>query len=85
MSLYLRGGFAALALSAIAAGADVAPCNSGPVASSQIIPGEPLSLPVALAELRRVSPAIRAAGLEARALSAEADQAGRWLNPSLSL
>ena len=85
MSLYLRGGFAALALSAIAAGADAAPCNSGPVASSQIIPGEPLSLPVALAELRRVSPAIRAAGLEARALSAEADQAGRWLNPSLSL
>ena len=85
MSLYLRGGFAALALSAIAAGADAAPCNSGPAASSQIIPGEPLSLPVALAELRRVSPAIRAAGLEARALSAEADQAGRWLNPSLSL
>lgn len=84
MSKFIKGGMAALALSAFVAGADASPCSSRSNIPSQIGPGEPLTLSIALAEIRRLSPTVRAAGLEARALSAEADQAGRWLNPSLS-
>ena len=85
MSPFLRGAFAALALTAMVAGAEASPCNGQTGGTSLVTPGEPLTLPAALGEIRRASPSVRAAGLEARALSAEADQAGRRLNPSLSI
>lgn len=85
MSTLCKGTLAALALTAIAAGAEATPCDGYTDGASTISPGEPLTLSTALAEIRRVSPSVRAAALEARALDAEADQAGRRLNPSLSL
>lgn len=85
MPLYLRGALSALAFSAIAANASASPCETGLERPSALVPGEPLTLIAAIAEIRSASPAARAAGLEARALSAEADQAGRRLNPSLAL
>lgn len=85
MQLYFRGALSALAFSAFAAGANASPCQTGPERASVLIPGEPLTLAAAINEIRRASPSARAAGLEARALSAEADQAGRRLNPSLAL
>ncbi|MFH1516295.1 MAG: TolC family protein, partial [Pseudomonadota bacterium] len=53
-------------------------------APSALSPDAPLTLGAALNEIRNTSPDIRAAGLEVRALNADADQAGRWLNPTLS-
>ncbi|RCL90156.1 TolC family protein [Hyphomonas sp.] len=85
MSLILKGSIAALTLSAISMGANASPCDGGSSAPSQITAGEPLTLRAVLTEVRQVSPTVRAAGLETRALNAEADQASRWLNPSLSL
>lgn len=85
MSFLLKGALAALALTATAAGASASPCDGFAGGSSTLTPGEPLTLRVALAEVRRQSPAVRAAALETRAVDAEADQAGRRLNPSLSI
>ena len=85
MYVSIRGAFAALALVASASGANAAPCDGRISGASEIAPGQPLSLDAVLNEVRRVSPAVRAAGLEARALGAEADQAGRRLNPNLSI
>ena len=76
MSLCFRGALSALAFSAFAAGADATPCYTGQEEPSILTSGEPLTLIAAFTEIRRASPAARAAGLEARALSAEADQAG---------
>ncbi len=85
MSIVMKGALAALALAALAAGAKASPCDGYSGGASMIMPGEPLTLRAALAEIRRVSPSVRTAALEARALDAEADQAGRRLNPSLSI
>ncbi|MCR9224376.1 MAG: TolC family protein, partial [Hyphomonas sp.] len=85
MSIILKGSIAALALSAISIGANASPCDGELSAPSQITAGEPLTLRAVLTEVRQVSPAVRAAGLETHALNAEADQASRWLNPSLSV
>ncbi|NHK29693.1 TolC family protein [Parvularcula flava] len=46
---------------------------------------EPLTLDQVLTQIRHASPEVRAAALETKARAAEARQAGRWLNPSLSL
>lgn len=86
----IRGALAAPAL-AVAAGlaagsAHASPCLPGYSASpSAQPPDSPLTLVGVLGEIRRASPDVRAAGLEARALSADADQAGRRLNPSVSI
>lgn len=85
MPLIYKAAFAALALTATAAGAEASPCDGFTGGATMISPGEELTLNAAIAEIRRVSPSVRAAALEARALDAEADQAGRRLNPSLSL
>ncbi|MCB9960847.1 MAG: TolC family protein [Hyphomonas sp.] len=89
MTFLFRGALAApaFALAAfVAAGsASASPCMPDHVAApSALSPDAPLTLDAALNEIRRTSPDIRAAGLEARALDADADQAGRWLNPTLS-
>ena len=76
---------AALAFATLAAGAEALPCEGRAGDVSAIALGAPLTLPAALSEVRRISPAIRAAGLEALAVSADGDQAGRRLNPSLSI
>jgi len=85
MSYFSMGAVTALALTAMVAGAEASPCGTQFGSVSLITPGEPLSLTSVLGEVRRISPSVRAAGLEARALGAEADQAGRRLNPSLSI
>ena len=51
--------------------------------SPEIETGEPLTLDAALQRVRTLSPETRAAALEAQARAAEADQAGRWNNPTL--
>jgi outer membrane protein, heavy metal efflux system len=84
MSFMLRSAATALALCAWTGGALASWCERPTDVSSQISPGEPLTLSAVLSEIRHASPAIRAAGLEARALGAEADQAGRWNNPTLA-
>lgn len=76
---------AALGLASLAAGAEASPCDGRAGGVTAIAPGAPLTLPAALEEVRRASPAVRAAGLEALAAGADADQAGRRLNPSLSI
>lgn len=85
MSYIYRGVIIALALIAVAAGAEAAPCDGRMVDNSIIEDGAPLTLGTVLGEIRRASPEVRTAGLEASALDAEADQAARPLNPSLSL
>lgn len=85
MLILLRGALATLALAASFAEAEASPCEAQGNGAPMISPDEPLTLRAALGEIRRASPAIRSAGLEARALEAEADQAARRLNPSLSL
>ena len=85
MSFILRGVIAALALAATATGAHAAPCDARGSDASLIKQGAPLTLSAVLSEVRRASPDVRAAGLEASALGAEADQAARPLNPSILL
>jgi len=90
MSFPFRGALAApaLALAAfLAAGsASASPCTpGGSTQPGTLSPEIPASLDAVITEIRRASPDIRAAGLEARALRAEADQAGRRLNPSVSV
>ncbi len=90
MTFPFRGALAvpALALAALlaAGSASASPCTpGGSTEPGALSPEIPASLDAVITEIRRASPDIRAAGLEARALSAEADQAGRPLNPSLSV
>ena len=85
MSCVFRGALAVLVLFAYASGANSSPCERSSGGASQILEGQPLSLDAVIAEVRRTSPSVRAAGLEARALAAEADQAARLLNPSIGL
>ena len=80
-----RGAFVALVLVAAVTSVEAAPCDGRANDASILERGAPLTLEAALNEIRRASPAVRAAGLEARALAAEADQAARPHNPSLSV
>lgn len=52
---------------------------------SQIAGNTPLTLDAVLREIRRASPETRAAGLEVLARTADADQAGKRVNPVLSV
>ncbi len=85
MSIFSKGASAALILGAMAMNAYASPCDRGIGSGvvSGITAGAPLTLEAALAELRNVSPEVRTAGLETLARSSEAQQAGRWLNPSI--
>lgn len=53
--------------------------------ASAIEPDAPLTLGIVLREIRRASPETRAAGLEILARASDAEQAGRPLNPVLSI
>ena len=90
MPFLIRGALAApaLALTALlaAGSANASPCTPGYLLQpSELSPDTPATLDAVINEIRRASPDVRAAGLEARALGADADQAGRRLNPSLSV
>ncbi|ACT58412.1 TolC family protein [Hirschia baltica] len=85
MSFYLRGVFTALAFSAIVADANASPCDEAQTSSSTLQLNEPLTLVDVMKKIRNASPAARAAALEVQALRSEADQAGRRLNPNISL
>ena len=85
MSCVFRGALAVLVFIVVASAANASPCERLSGGASQILEGQPLSLDAVIAEVRRASPSVRAAGLEARALAAEADQAARLLNPSIGL
>lgn len=85
MSFKIKGALAALALPIWAGAALAAPCGPANLAGTGFTPGAPLTLEGAIARIRSASPELRAAALETAARAAEADQAGRWLNPSLSV
>lgn len=79
--------FMAAAVAAGAAGmlqASAAPCGQA-LPASDIDKAAPLTLERVLAYVRAASPDVLAAALETRARSEEAEQAGKWTNPSLSL
>lgn len=79
------GAICAVTLIAFANGALASSCDPADrTQQSAIIAGASLTLQATLNEIRRASPSVRAAGLETRARSAEADQANRRNNPSLS-
>lgn len=85
MNLKKLGAVCAVTLVAFANGALASSCEpTHRTQQSAIIAGAPLTLQATLSEIRHASPSVRAAGLETRARSAEADQAGRRLNPSVS-
>ena len=85
MKLLLRGAVAALALPVMAGAAYADGCGSVPVDQPEFNHTSPLTLEAAIARAGRSAPEVQRAVLEARAVSAEADQAGRRLNPTLSL
>ncbi|MBU2082787.1 MAG: TolC family protein, partial [Alphaproteobacteria bacterium] len=85
MNTLKQGACCALIAAVLAGTAVAAPCSQPLVAVSAIQAGEPLSLDAVLAEVRNASPEVRKAALETRAREADADQAGRWLNPSIGL
>jgi len=62
-------------------------CETGPDynKASDIDAEAPLTLDAVLSEIRRASPETRVAGLEILARAADAEQAGRPLNPVLSI
>ena len=74
-------GFALVATPAIAAPCDV----SGAEPMPAFMPDAPITLNEVIGAVRAVAPEVRMASLEARALDAEALQARRPLNPTLSL
>lgn len=85
MPNFRQGALCVLIAVAFAGTAVAAPCN-GPTGSAPVIAADaPLTLDMALAQVRYASPDVRRAALEARASVADADQAGRRVNPSVGL
>ena len=84
MSTFRRGALCVLIAATFSGAAIAAPCD-GPSISPPPLAGVPLTLESALAHVRAASPDVRRAALETQARFADADQAGRWLNPSIGL
>ncbi|MBL4596772.1 MAG: TolC family protein [Robiginitomaculum sp.] len=85
MSKFKQGALCVLIATAFSGAAIAAPCD-GPTGRAPVTqPGAPLTLDLALAQVRYAAPDVRRAALEIRARSADADQAGRRLNPSIGL
>lgn len=84
MKNFWKGACSVLIAAAFSGAAIAAPCN-GPDDVRALEPGAPLTLTAAIEQIRFASPEVRRAALEARAREAEADQAGRRLNPSFGL
>ena len=85
MPKFRQGALCVLIAAAFAGTAVAAPCNGPTGSAPAIVPDAPLTLDMALTQIRYASPDIRRAALEARASIADADQAGRRLNPSIGL
>ena len=81
----LCGAVTALALPVLAGAAYAQGCSPAPVGQSEYDQTLPLTLERAVARAGHAAPEVLTAALEARAASADAAQAGRWLNPALSL
>lgn len=85
MLKFRQGAISVLIAAALPGAAIAVPCN-GPLGSPPpIVADVPLTLDLALAQVRHAAPEIRRAALETRARRAEADQAGRRLNPSIGI
>ncbi len=85
MKIHFRGMLAALALPFLAGQALADGCGPASVQTSNAEQGTPLTLDAAVKRAARAAPEVLLAVLEARAASADADQAGRRLNPSASI
>ncbi|MEQ3648476.1 TolC family protein [Hyphomonas sp.] len=85
MSKFRQGALCILIASAFTGGAIAAPCTGPQADVRPIPPGTPLTLDIILEQVRNASPDVRRAALETRAREADADQAGRALNPSIGL
>ncbi|WP_084399175.1 TolC family protein [Henriciella aquimarina] len=81
----LCGAVTALALPVLAGAAYAQGCSPAPVGQREYDQTLPLTLERAVARAGHAAPEILIAALEARAASADADQAGRWLNPAISV
>jgi cobalt-zinc-cadmium efflux system outer membrane protein len=85
MSKFRQGALCILIASAFTGGAIAAPCTGPQADVRPIPPGTRLTLDIILEQVRNASPDVRRAALETRAREADADQAGRALNPSIGL
>lgn len=85
MKKFGQGALCVLIASAFAGPAIAAPCTGANIEASPIVAGAPLTLDMALRQVRQASPDVQRAGMEARARQADADQAGRRVNPSVGL
>ncbi|WP_084396755.1 TolC family protein [Henriciella aquimarina] len=85
MKTMFRGLVAALAVPALAGLANADGCGPAPVRADEIMQTAPLTLEAAIARAGQAAPEVLRAALGSKAASAEADQAGRWLNPAVSL
>ena len=85
MQKFGQGALCVLIASAFAGPAIAAPCTGANIEASPIVAGAPLTLDMALRQVRQASPDVQRAAMEARARQADADQAGRRLNPSVGL
>ena len=85
MKLLFRGAVASLALPFAIGVAQAEGCPGMPSPSVMLADPGPLTLEGAVARAGDSSPEVLRAALEARAMSADADQVGRFINPSISL
>lgn len=85
MRKFGQGALCVLIAGAFAGPAIAAPCTGASQDVQPILAGTPLTLDMALRQVRSSAPKIQRAALEVRARSADAAQAGRRLNPSLGV
>ena len=85
MKILICSAITALALPVMAGTAYAQGCSSVYVSATDYDQSRPLTLDAAIARAANASPEVLTAALEAKASSADADQASRWLNPSLSV
>jgi len=85
MQKFGQGALCVLIVVAFAGPAIAAPCTGTGLEMQPISAGTPLTLEMALRQARNAAPDIQRAALEVSARSADADQAGRRLNPSVGV
>jgi len=85
MLKFRQGAISVLIAAALPGAAIAAPCNGPTDSPLPIVADLPLTLDLALAQVRYAAPEIRRAAFETRARRAEVDQAGRRLNPSIGI
>lgn len=85
MKLLLRGLAVVLAWPFMAGAAYADYCDARSIQVTEFDQASPLTLELALARTGAAAPEVLIAALEAKAAAADADQAGLWLNPSISL